>query len=102
MSFGFDEEAIYQDADIEQFELEAEGDHYWKLRAKGICTHSGRIGASSSGKIHYPIQKLLAVGEWYCTDGCRGIYQTESPPNFEVGKDLDSLGDDPATKYIGA
>ncbi len=101
MSMSFDPEAIYQDADIEQAQFEAEGDRYWTLRAKGICTHSGRISASSSGKIHYPIQEKLEAGEWYCTDGCRRIYSEESPPNFDVGKDLDSLDDDPVTKYVG-
>ena len=41
MSFGYDEEAIYQDADIEQAEMIELGNRLSDLEAKGICTHQG-------------------------------------------------------------
>lgn len=58
----FDEDAIYQDADIEQAELEAVGDEIWaaikkgdKLRAAGLpfeaagrCPHTAGYGLNGS------------------------------------------------------
>ena len=41
MSFGYDEEAIYQDADIEQAEMIELGNRLADLEASGVCTHQG-------------------------------------------------------------
>ncbi len=41
MSFGYDEEAIYQDADIEQAEMIELGNRLADLEASGVCIHQG-------------------------------------------------------------
>ena len=49
MSFGYDEEAIYQDADIEQAEMIELGNHIASLEASGVCTHQGVRALKCSG-----------------------------------------------------
>lgn len=45
-TFGYDPEAVYQDADIEQAAFEAEGARLAALRRQGICSHGWRLGGN--------------------------------------------------------
>lgn len=75
MSYWYDEEAVYQDADIEQMEMEEESNRLWALRAQGICIHGSAVGFS--GEVHYPEQEGLKIGQLRCTDGCGTIFNDD-------------------------
>jgi hypothetical protein len=76
MSYFYDEEAIFQDADIEQAELEAEGRRIAADRKRGICHHTSSIGGDHGregpleGGAYYPEQIGLARDHSVCTDIC--------------------------------
>lgn len=79
MSFGYDEEAIYQDADILQAEYEREADRFAARRAQGYCTHGHGCGkGDGEGPMpdgsYYPEQVMLEPGEYVCTAGCGTVY----------------------------
>lgn len=61
--FGYDPEAIYQDADIEMREMEEIGNRISRLRKQGVCTHEG--------------WRLLPTGGVRCTDKCGKSFDTE-------------------------
>ena len=44
MSFGYDPEAVYQEADIEMAEFEVQAAEARALRKRGVCTHSSQLG----------------------------------------------------------
>lgn len=48
-TFGFDPEAIYQDADIEQAEYEQEARGIAAQKRRGICAHGWMRGVGSGG-----------------------------------------------------
>lgn len=77
MSYGYDEEAIYQDADIETWELENEARHLDALRRSGVCTHDSTVGLGSDGKAHYPEAEGLKPGERRCTAGCGEVFASD-------------------------
>lgn len=72
----YDEEALYQDADLEQADLEREGRHIARLAAAGICTHGAWVGVSASGEVFYPEQEGLQPGQVRCSD-CKRLFDTE-------------------------
>lgn len=76
--FGYDDEAIYQDADIEQWEWEEAAAAIERGRAAGICQHQGVVGAPRGeyeGKIFYPEQEGLVGEQLACTDGCGRVFE---------------------------
>lgn len=82
MSFGYDPEAIYQDADILQAEYEAEGNRIAALERAGICTHSHRVGLGTDGKAHYPEAEGLTGKQVRCL-GCGEVFESsEAIPLF--------------------
>ena len=76
--FGYDPEvpAGFQDADIEQYEMEQIGNRIAALNRAGKCTHESRIGLSATGEIFYPVQELLQPGQVACR-GCDRIATDE-------------------------
>ncbi len=77
MSYGYDEEAIYQDADIEQAQLEEAGNRIHDLNKRGVCTHEGWVGRSKTGESIYPEQDVLIGDEVRCTHGCGKLFASE-------------------------
>ena len=67
MSFGFDPEAIYQDADIEQAELEAAGNEYARrARKSAAAREAGDLDAAAAACPHghgYPLDSPAARHE---------------------------------------
>lgn len=72
----YDPEAIYQDADIEKWEMEQVGNAIHKLEAAGICTHQSAVGVSASGEIFYPEQVGLKRGQLRC-HGCKEVFDSD-------------------------
>ena len=72
----YDDEAIYQDADIEQWEMEREGNRLAALKRQGICTHGSAVGLGGDGKAHYPEAEGLLPGQVRCTEGCGQVFET--------------------------
>jgi hypothetical protein len=76
--FGYDPEAVIQDADIEQAEFEAEGRAFAAAKRAGRCTHSSTVGFV--GTIHYPEQVGLKPGQQRCTEktnGCAAVFDSD-------------------------
>lgn len=73
--FGYDPEAIYQDADIEQAAFEAESARIAALERAGICTHGGVVGLGSDGKAHYPEAEGLTGEQVRCWD-CGRVFES--------------------------
>lgn len=73
--FGYDPEAVIQDADIEQAEFEAEGRAFAAAKRAGRCTHSSTVGFV--GTIHYPEQVGLKPGQQRCTEGCGQVFDSD-------------------------
>lgn len=74
MSFGYDPEAVYQDADIEMMELREEGNRIAALERKGICTHQARVGYRPEPI--YPEQEGLKYGQERCRD-CKAVLEID-------------------------
>jgi hypothetical protein len=71
--WGYEMEAIeaeHHDADLEQAQMEAVGNHLYALRQRGICTHGSTVGYV--GKVIYPEQEGLEPGQSRCTEGAGG------------------------------
>lgn len=82
MDFGYDEEAVYQDADIEQARYEEEGRALAADRKRGICHHGGGLGFGhiyTEAEVndwrkrgHFPDRPTdhtpLVEGQMLCTD----------------------------------
>ena len=77
MSYWHDEEAIYQDADIEMAEMTAAANRLARLEAKCICTHGSWVGLPASGEIYYDSQRDLVGDEVRCTHGCGRKFPNE-------------------------
>lgn len=71
----YDEEAIYQDADIEQAEYEYEAARLSALRRSGTCTHDGVVGLSAEGRAFYPEAVGLVGTQVKCTEGCGRVFE---------------------------
>jgi hypothetical protein len=74
MSF-YDEEAVYQDADLEQWEMEQTGAVIDAQRRRGICCHLSVMQYRNPP--FYPEQEGLKPGQCICTDGCGKVFDTE-------------------------
>lgn len=79
----YDEEAIYQDADIEQAQAIQDSNHIDRQRAKGICMHNSVVGGGHNGQgpleggAYYPEQIGLKPGQMRCTEGCGEIFESD-------------------------
>jgi len=69
----YDPEAIYQDADIEQAEMEREGRRLAALEKRGTCTHGRVIGIGEDGVAHYPEAVGLVHPQVKC-DRCGRVF----------------------------
>jgi hypothetical protein len=67
----YDEEAVYQDADILMMEYAREGRALANARKRGNCCHSSVVGYVPGG-VFYPEQVGLNPGELRCTEGTNG------------------------------
>jgi hypothetical protein len=74
--FGYDEEAIYQDADIEQMEMEQLGNRIARLKEQGVCTHGSGVTRSKTGEVFSPEQEGLVGEQSACTEGCGKVFDT--------------------------
>lgn len=74
-SFGYDEEAVIQDADIEMAEMISRSNYLARLERSGICVHEGVVGVSASGEIFYPEQVGLTGEQVKCWD-CGRVFES--------------------------
>lgn len=74
MSFGYDPEAIYQDADIEQREFEEAGRLIAHARQLGRCTHQSTVGYRE--RPLFRGQEGLEPGQFRCADGCDRVFNS--------------------------
>lgn len=75
ISFGYDEEAVVQDADIEMAQMIARSNYLGRLADSGVCIHDGVVGASDSGEIYYPEQIGLTGSQQKCR-GCGRVFES--------------------------
>jgi hypothetical protein len=68
----YDEEALYQDADVEMAEAREVGAAIARQRAKGVCCHLSAVGYLA--KPVYETQIGLKPGQLRCTDGCGQVF----------------------------
>ena len=71
----YDPEAVIQDADIEQFEMEQIGRSIAQARKAGHCTHQSVVGYRQP--IFYPEQEGLKPGQMRCTEGCGRVFEDD-------------------------
>jgi hypothetical protein len=73
----YDEElpAGFQDADIEQYEMEQAGRAIHAARKAGRCTHQSVVGYRNPAV--YPEQEGLRPGQSKCTDGCGEVFDSD-------------------------
>lgn len=81
MTFGYDEEAVFQDADIEMAELTREANRLARLEAQGICTHQGVQGRGDGkgplpGGLYRESQRDIPVGHLKC-HGCGELFNSD-------------------------
>lgn len=81
MTFGYDEEAVFQDADIEMAELIYEANRRARLEAQGICTHQGVEGRGDGngplpGGLYRESQRDIPVGHLKC-HGCGSLFESD-------------------------
>lgn len=79
--FGYDEEAIFQDADIEMAEMTREANRLARLEAQGICTHQGVQGRGDGkgplpGGFYREEQRDIPVGHLKC-HGCGELFESD-------------------------
>ncbi|SEU46760.1 hypothetical protein [Nonomuraea wenchangensis] len=80
--YGTEMEAIEDErrnADLEQAQMEREGNRLAALRRRGICTHGSVVGYV--GKVIYPEQEGLQPGQSRCTEGtggCKRIFNSDA------------------------
>jgi hypothetical protein len=72
-----DEEAVYQDADIEQAEMEAYANRLHRLERSGVCTHQRTVGIGADGVAHYPEAEGLTGEQRRCC-GCGLVFASDS------------------------
>lgn len=75
MSYIYDEEAVYQDADIEMAQMVARSNYLARLERNGICTHDGVVGVSATGEIFYPEQVGLTGDQCKCWE-CGRVFES--------------------------
>lgn len=71
----YDEEAMYQDADVEMAEAAAIGNAIARQRANGVCCHQSAVGYLAEPV--YPEQVGLQPGQLRCTDGCGQVFASD-------------------------
>jgi hypothetical protein len=76
-SFGYDEEAVVQDADIEMAHAISRGNYLMRLADKGVCIHDGVVGTSASGEVIYPEQEGLTGDQQKCWT-CGHVFESVS------------------------
>lgn len=72
----YDDDGFFNDADIEQAEMEAIGNRIARLERRGICTHSAWVGFAinpDTGRVWYPEQEGL-VGDQVRCRGCHRVF----------------------------
>lgn len=79
--FGYDEEAVYQDADIEMAEIAYEARRLRALEAQGVCTHQHVEGGGDGngplpGGLYRESQRGIPVGHLKC-HGCGELYDSD-------------------------
>ena len=87
MTFTYDEEAVYQDADFEMAEARNVGNAIARQEAKGVCCHQGVVGYLAEPV--YPEQIGLSPGQVRCTDGCGAVFASEDDWFAAMGYALD-------------
>ena len=75
-SYHYDEEAVIQEADIEQAEMISRGNYLARLKRNGVCIHDGVVGVSASGEIFYPEQEGLTGDQVRCWD-CKRVFEDD-------------------------
>ncbi|ATM24508.1 hypothetical protein SMD44_p10009 (plasmid) [Streptomyces alboflavus] len=63
-------------ADLEQAEMEAQGDRLYAHEQAGFCTHQSAVGYLTVP--FYPEQEGLRPGEYRCTGGCGSLFRNET------------------------
>lgn len=81
MSFGYDPEAVIQDADIEMAQYEAEARRLRRLESQGICTHQGVQGRGDGkgplpGGLYRESQRDIPKGHLKC-HGCGTLFESD-------------------------
>lgn len=71
----YDEEAMWQDADVEMAEARQIGAAIARQRAKGVCCHLSAVGYLAEPV--YPEQIGLKPGQLRCTDGCGEVFASD-------------------------
>lgn len=71
MTFGYDEGAVYQDADVEQAMLAERSFEQGLLEAQGRCPHDGVLGrGDGNGPLanghYFPEQEFIPEGHYKC------------------------------------
>lgn len=88
MSFGYDPEAIYQDADIEQAELEQAGNEYARrVKRMKEARERGEYDVAASACPHgsgYPLDSLAATNSGDPNAGEPGYRCTECGSRLDV------------------
>lgn len=78
--YGWDNEVVYRDADIEQAQMVTEGNRLHRLRQSGMCLHSSAVSLPDSGEVFYPEQEGLQPGQVACTEhtgGCNAVFPSQ-------------------------
>jgi len=78
----YDEEAIFQDADIEMAEYAREARRDASLRNLGVCLHSSVVGSGNGsgplpGGLYYAEQEGLTGTQVRCTDTCGEVFDSD-------------------------
>jgi len=71
----YDEEAVYQDADILQAQYEQESRAIRARRNAGVCCHQSAVGYVNPPI--YPEQEGLLPGQIRCTEGCGTVFDSD-------------------------
>lgn len=71
----YDTEALYQDADIEMWEMSQIGNAIGRAEARGVCCHTGVVGYLPEPV--YPEQVGLRPGQSRCRDGCGTVFYSD-------------------------
>jgi len=66
---------MYNDADIEQWEMDQVGRAVAAAHRAGRCTHGSAVGYSV--KRYYPEQEGLRPGQSRCRSGCKAVFDSD-------------------------
>jgi hypothetical protein len=76
--FTYDEEAVYQEADLLQAQYEAESAEFVRLQRLGYCQHNSWVGLPDDGTIYYDEQIGLVGDQVRCTAGCGQVFENNA------------------------